>query len=55
MKHEKYTITTTFVVCDGVKDKVLDEIKDLTQHIRQNSLSHASDLKIVVTHDPTGD
>lgn len=49
-EHEKYTIVTTFVVCDGMKDKALEEMKDLLQHIKVKSLNHASDLKVTVSH-----
>jgi hypothetical protein len=53
MVHEKYTITITFVVCDGTKDKALEEIKDLLHHTRLNSLGHVSGLKVIVSHEPT--
>lgn len=54
-KHERFTITVSFTVCEGLKDKALDEVKELLHHIRLNSLDHASDLKAVVTHEPIGD
>ena len=54
-KHERFTITVNFTVCDGLKDKALDEVKELLHYIRLNSLDHTSDLKIVVTHEPIGD
>lgn len=49
--HEKFTITTTFIVCNGLRDKCLDEIKELIGHTN-NSLPHAFDLKIKVEHQP---
>lgn len=54
-KHERFTITVSFTVCDGLKDKALDEVKELLHHIRLNSLDHTSDLKAVVTHEPIED
>jgi hypothetical protein len=55
MSHDKYAITTTFVVCDGTKDKALDEIRELLEHINKKSLDHVSDLKVVVTHEAVGE
>jgi len=52
MSHDLYKITVSFVVCDGMRDKVLEEIRDLTQHIEKNALDHASNKKIKVTHEP---
>ncbi len=51
-KHERYTIDVGFTVCDGLKDRALEEIRILLNHITTNSLSHASDLKIKVSHEP---
>jgi len=51
-KHQLYTIQITFVVCEGLQDKALEEVKLLTNHVTANSLSHTSDLKIKVTHEP---
>jgi len=53
VKHQLYTITITFVVCDGLQDKALEEVKELMNHVTNNSLSHASDLKVKVNHEPT--
>jgi hypothetical protein len=52
--HERFTITITFDVCEGLKDKVLDEIKEV-RHFVEKSLDHASDIKTVVTHEPAGE
>jgi hypothetical protein len=51
-KHERYVITTSFTVCEGLQDKALEEVKELLHHIHDKSLDHASDLKVVVTHKP---
>jgi len=51
-KHERFTIDLSFTVCDGLKDKALEEIKVLTNYITANSLSHSSDMKIRITHTP---
>ena len=51
MNHDLYTIKVSFIVCDGIKDKVLEEIRDLTQYIEKNSLSHAACKKIKVLHE----
>ena len=53
MSHDKYTITTTFVVCEGMKDKALEEVRELFDYIKLKSLDHASDLKVVVSHELT--
>jgi hypothetical protein len=53
-KHEKYTITISFNVCEGLKDKALDEIKEV-RHFVEKALDHASDVKTVVTHEPIGE
>ena len=51
-KHELFTINVTFVVCDGLKDKALEEVKELLHHISDKSLGHASDVKARVSHEP---
>lgn len=53
-KHERFTITISFNVCDGLKDKVLEEVKEV-RHFVEKALDHASDIKTVVTHEPVGD
>jgi hypothetical protein len=53
-KHELFIITVSFIVCDGVKDKVLDEIKEV-RHFVEKTLDHASNVKTVVTHEPIGE
>jgi len=53
-KHERFTITISFDACDGLKDKVLDEIKEI-RHFVDKTLDHASDIKTVVSHTTTGD
>lgn len=50
-KHERFTINVSFTVCDGLKDKALEEVKELLHYINNKSLDHASDLKIVVKHE----
>lgn len=50
MKHELYTLTVTFEVCDGQKDTVLDEIRRLLLFVQQESLGHASGVKTTVEH-----
>jgi hypothetical protein len=55
MKHNLYTITISFVVCDGQRDKVLDEVRALLAHIEKNSLDHASDKKVKVTNEPVAE
>ncbi len=50
-KHQLYTIEVSFVVCDGLQDKALEEVKELINHINLNSLSHASDVKVKVKHE----
>lgn len=51
-KHERFTIDMSFTICDGLKDKALEEVKELLHHIEEKSLSHASAIKIKVTHEP---
>ncbi len=51
-KHERFTIEVRFTVCEGLKEKALEEVRDLLNHISNNSLSHASDLKTKVSHEP---
>ena len=51
-KHERYTIDVGFTVCEGMRDKALEEVKNLINHINANSLSHVSDLKVKVSHEP---
>ena len=53
-KHERYTITISFNVCEGLKDKVLEEVKEV-RHFVDKALDHASDIKIVVTHESIGE
>jgi hypothetical protein len=53
-KHERFTITISFDVCGGLKDKVLDEITEIRKFV-EKALGHASDTKIVVTHTAIGD
>ncbi len=53
-KHERFTITISFDVCEGLKDKALDEIKEV-RHFVEKALDHASDVKTVVTHEPVGE
>jgi hypothetical protein len=53
MEHDKYTITTTFIVCEGTKDKALEEIRELLEHIKTKSLDHVGDIKVKVTHELT--
>ena len=53
-KHERYTITITFNICEGLKDKALDEIKEV-RHFVEKAMDHASDVKTVVTHEPIGE
>jgi hypothetical protein len=53
-KHELFTITATFTVCEGLKDKVLDEVTNLRKVI-EKSLDHASNVKTSVTHVSTED
>jgi hypothetical protein len=48
-QHERFTITISFTVCEGLRDKVLDEIKELRHYIDEKSLDHASDVKYVVS------
>lgn len=50
-KHQLYTIEATFVVCEGLQDKALEEVKELLNHITLNSLGHASDVKVKVKHE----
>lgn len=50
-KHERYTIDVNFTVCEGLKDKALEEIRELLNHINK-SLDHTSDVKVVVKHVP---
>lgn len=52
MTHEKYTITIEFICCEGLQEKVLDEVKDLSEHVLKQSLGHASNVKVNVTHSP---
>jgi uncharacterized membrane protein len=49
--HQLYTIEVSFVVCDGLQDKALEEVKELMNHVTKSSLSHTSDLKIKVRHE----
>jgi hypothetical protein len=51
MAHDRYTIIISFDACEGLKDKVLDEIKEV-RHFVEKALDHASDIKTVVTHEP---
>lgn len=50
--HERYTVEIQFTVCEGLRDKVLDEIKALRNFVEKNSLDHASDIKTYVRHEP---
>lgn len=50
IKHERFTIEVNFTVCEGLRDKVLEEIKTLLDHVHKNSLDHASNLKTSVHH-----
>jgi hypothetical protein len=51
MNHEKYTISISFIVCDGMKDKVLEEIRNVDEYVKKHCLSHAAMLKIKVHHE----
>jgi hypothetical protein len=55
--HERFNISVSFTVCEGLQDKALEEVKDLLNYIKDTSksLSHCSDLKTVVTHKPIED
>jgi len=50
--HERFTVSVSFTVCEGLKDKALEEVKDLLNHIHTKALDHASDVKVKVTHEP---
>lgn len=50
-QHEQFLIKISFNVCDGMKDKVLDEMKDLLKNA-QVALDHASNVKIKVERIP---
>lgn len=50
-KHTQYTIEVTFVVCEGLQDKALEEVKELINHVNLKSLGHASDVKVRVKHE----
>lgn len=50
-QHERYTINTSFVVCEGLKDSVLAEIQDIIVFVNK-TLGHAYDIKIKVNHEP---
>ena len=50
--HTRYRIEVHFTVCEGLRDKVLDEITALRRHIEKNSLDHASDIKTYVHQEP---
>lgn len=52
MNHEIYSVNVSFIVCPGMKDKVLEEIRALMDYVQKNSLSHASNLKIKVNSMP---
>lgn len=52
MDHEKYTIKVEFICCEGLQEKVLDEVKELSEYIQKHSLGHASNIKVVVDHAP---
>lgn len=58
MNHDKFTITITFVCCEGMRTKVLEELKQLRLTVLGNDLQnraghfdHASDVKFYVKHE----
>lgn len=53
--HQKYTIKIDFIVCEGLQEKVLDEVRDLTEYVNKNSLGHASNVKVSVDHSVLAD
>ena len=48
--HHLFTVTTSFVVCESLKDKVLEEIRQIIAY-NQKTLDHASNVKTTVTHE----
>lgn len=48
--HDRYRVEVHFTICDGMRDKALEELKNLLNHIQKNALDHASDLKTYVHH-----
>jgi hypothetical protein len=51
MLHEKYSVTVSFILCDGLRDKVLEEVRQMQEHINKHCLSHASFVKVKVHHE----
>ncbi|MGH7974777.1 MAG: hypothetical protein ACREBR_04580 [bacterium] len=49
-KHERFTVSISFTVCDGLKDKVLEEIREVINQTTK-TLDHASDVKVKVHHE----
>ena len=55
-KHDRYKIEVNFTICDGLRDKGLEEVKELLNYINNpKTLDHASDLKVYVHHESMGE